>query len=130
MLDPAVGCFAACMPTWAPLVHPIARVREYGSLLGSRLRSTLTRSTHRSAVKLSDGPGNGNENGYYLSGYKQPAQRDIEVQVTGGKRSESESSRRELYPLTDLSEVERPSVRVKVKKEFRQEEYTRNSAEL
>jgi hypothetical protein len=115
------------MPTWVPLVRPLARIGEYASLLGSRLRSTLSRSTHRSAVKLNEEPVNGNEHNYYLAGYKQPTQRDVEVQVTGGKRSESESSGRDLYPLTDLSEVERPSGGVKVKREFRQEEYTRDS---
>lgn len=104
-------------------MKPLTRVGEYASLLGSRLRLTLSRSTQRSAVKLSDDAGNGNENSYYLAGYKQRSQRDVEVQVTGGKRSESESSRRELYHVENPSEVDRSSGGIRVDRELSQKTY-------
>lgn len=91
---------------------------------------TLSRSTHRSAVRLNDEPGNNNENSFYLAAYKQPTQWDIEVQVTGGQRSDSHGSKQELYPVTELNKAEQPNRGAKVKREFRQEEYRRDTPSL
>jgi len=112
-MDPAVGCFVACMPTWAPLAKPIQRIGEYASLL----RITLTRSKNDSTRSRSKGTTKLEEQGaqdFYLSKYKQPGSREIDI---GRESSRSMGSKTRLDPIPGT---------VRVKKEFTQDEYRRD----
>lgn len=109
IMDPAVGCFVACMPTWWPLVKPLSRIGEYASLLRSTFsRSTFTRSSDhtRHATQLEDS----NEQNFYLANYKHPGLREVTV----ARHSGSFNSQQELNPVPGA---------VTVKKEFTQEEH-------
>ncbi|TVY13954.1 Satratoxin biosynthesis SC1 cluster protein 4 [Lachnellula arida] len=111
IMDPAVGCFVACMPTWSPLIKPLARIGEYASLLQSTFaRSIFTRSSNPSRNITT--PGASNEQNFYLANYKRPTTREVTI----GRQSGSFNSQQELNPIRGPKDV-------LVKKEFTREEY-------
>lgn len=82
VIDPAVGCFVACMPTWAPLIKPLSHIHEYA---GRMLRTIFNRSTFmrasnpsRNATKLPEQVDE-EQGSFYLANYKQPESRRVAV---------------------------------------------------
>ncbi|KAI9664092.1 MAG: hypothetical protein M1821_007583 [Bathelium mastoideum] len=57
IMDPAVGCFVSCMPTWTPLAKPLQRLPT----LFTSLRNLTTRSRSRSSKMNTMLPGESGE---------------------------------------------------------------------
>ena len=112
-MDPAVGCFVACMPTWAPLVKPIQQVGEYASLLRkilTRTKNHSMRNRSKGSTKINDQTGQN----LYLSNYKQPTNREVDIRRESSRSIGSET-------MLDL----KPGT-VTVRKEFTQKEHQRD----
>ena len=106
-MDPAVGCFVACMPTWSPLIKPLQQLPSWIT----SLRSLLTRTGSRKGTVLPDQPGS---NEFHLPQYKH-------TEVTSfaqARKAHSTESQDEM--------LAHPSA-VVVKREFTQEHFRQGS---
>ncbi|KAF7930517.1 uncharacterized protein EAE98_004917 [Botrytis deweyae] len=102
VIDPAVGCFVACMPTYSPLVKPLRHVRDYVSLVGvSWTRSS--NASRKGTTKIEDS----NADNFYLANYKPAGTREVTV----ARKSSSINSRQELHPVPGTVTVKRDFTR-------------------
>ena len=90
IMDPAVGCFVACMPTWSPLLKPVAKFPHWISSICTRVSHSISCS-QRSAV-IGD-----EDNVFYLQDYNKGGVRtDVEA-----RRVESKESQIYMLPSSD-----------------------------
>ncbi|KAF7899595.1 hypothetical protein EAF00_003931 [Botryotinia globosa] len=109
VIDPAVGCFLACMQTYSPLVKPLRHVWDYVSLVSvSWTRSS--NASRKGTTKIEDS----NADNFYLANDKPTGKR----KVTVARKSSSINSRQELHPVPGT---------VTVKKDFTREDHKEDS---
>ncbi|KAF7881810.1 uncharacterized protein EAF02_006498 [Botrytis sinoallii] len=85
VIDPAVGYFVACMPTYSPLVKPLRHVRDYA------YRGLVSNASRKGTTKIEDS----NADNFYLANYKPAVTREVTV----ARKSSSINSRQELHPV-------------------------------
>ncbi|KAF5877652.1 putative integral membrane protein [Botrytis fragariae] len=105
VIDPAVGCFVACMPIYSPLVKPLRHFRDCVSLVGVSW-TRVTRSSNASrkgTTKIEDS----NVDNFYLANCKPAGTREVTV----ARKSSSTNSRQELHPVPGTATAKRDFTR-------------------
>lgn len=105
VMDPAVGCFVACMPTWAPLAKPLAKVPGYLT----SLRTLISQRTIPRPKGNRSESAPSSEERLQLGRYPKAQV----ATVIGRSKVVGLTEQREVMPLPD---------RIEVRKDFSQEE--------
>ena len=102
IMDPAVGCFVSCMPTWTPLAGPLQRV----PMVFISLRSLITRSRSRGSKMGTMLPGESGE--FQLPQYRQDNAKAV-ITTVAGTQSEHRTTVPQPGKVTirrDFSQIE------------------------